>query len=140
MSSGGDVYEVLAQFRHGLRGFLRFSEQVCERHGCTPALYQLMLVLKTADVRGRPVDIGNMANALGLKHHSAAELVHRAAALGLVDKASDPDDARRTLVALSEKGRCAVRDLAVEHIAELKRIRVTAFDVLARLDDAGPPE
>lgn len=131
MSEFRDIYDVLAQWRRGLRSFLVFSERSCAQYGATPAMYQLMLVLKTAR---RPVDIQMAANALSLAHHSAAELVQKAAAAGFLDRSSDPSDARRSMLALSELGERTVAELAADHSRFLQRIRAESFDILKELD------
>jgi DNA-binding MarR family transcriptional regulator len=124
---------VLAQFRRGMRGFLRFSERVTRHAGATPALYQLMLAVHTHK-GAEPPDIGAVAGALGLKHHSAVELVQRGAALDLVSRSGDPGDARRALVSLTPHGTKTLVALVGLHKAELQRIRRDTFDVLRNLD------
>lgn len=126
-----DIYDVLAQWRRGLRSFLMFSERSCAQYGATPAMYQLMLVLKTA--RG-PVDIQMAATALSLAHHSAAELVQKAEAAAFVGRAADPADARRSMLSLTELGEQAVAALARDHAAFLRQIRAESFDILRELD------
>ncbi|MDQ2790413.1 MAG: MarR family transcriptional regulator, partial [Actinomycetota bacterium] len=39
-------FEALAQFRFGIRRYLRFSEDAVRRDGLTPQQYQLLLALK----------------------------------------------------------------------------------------------
>src|SRR4051812_19692595 len=39
-------FEALAQFRFGIRRYLRFSEETVRRDGLTPQQYQLLLALK----------------------------------------------------------------------------------------------
>ena len=39
-------FEALAQFRFGIRRYLRFSEETVRRHGLSPQQYQLLLALK----------------------------------------------------------------------------------------------
>ena len=74
-------YDKLLQLRDGLRRFLRWSAQQAEEAGVTPAQHQLLLV-----VRAHPSSptIGDVADHLMLRHHSAVELVDRAVAAGLV--------------------------------------------------------
>ena len=126
-----DIYDVLAQWRRGLRGFLVFSERSCAGHGATPAMYQLMLVLKTAR---RPVDIQMAATALSLAHHSAAELVQKTEAASFVSRSADPSDARRSMLTLTELGERTVAALAREHAAFLRQVRADSFDILHELD------
>src|SRR3954469_5011573 len=86
-------FEALAQFRFGIRRYLRFSEETVRRHGLTPQQYQLLLALK-----GFPgpewATVGELAERLQLRHHSTVELVNRAQGQKLVRRIPDPDDAR----------------------------------------------
>jgi DNA-binding MarR family transcriptional regulator len=87
-------YETLARFRHALRVFQRFSEDAARAAGLTPAQHQLILAVKGWAGDERPT-IGEVADVLQLKHHSAVELVQRAAAAGLVETVADREDGRR---------------------------------------------
>ena len=87
-------YRALASFRRALRGFLRFSEDAARAVGVTPAQHQLLLAIKGFPGDGSP-SVGELAEALQLRHHSAVELVDRAASAGLVRRIEDRDDARR---------------------------------------------
>ena len=57
-----------------------------------------------------------------MRHHSAVELVDRAAAAGLVRRTSDPQDARIVRVRLTPKGDRLVTDLTEAHLAELRHL------------------
>jgi DNA-binding MarR family transcriptional regulator len=76
-------FERLLQLRTGLRRFLRWSEAQARAAGVTPAQHQLLLA-----VRGHPdpdgPTIGEVADYLVLRHHSAVGLVDRAVTAGLV--------------------------------------------------------
>ena len=87
----------------------------------TPAQHQLLLV-----VRGhRPEDgptIGEAADHLLLKHHSAVELVDRAVRAGLLRRSVDRDDHRTVRLALTAHGARTVSSLSASHIEELRRM------------------
>jgi DNA-binding MarR family transcriptional regulator len=125
-------YQILSQFRHGLSRFLRFSEQTCQGFGCTPALYELMLAI-AVQPGGRAPDIGVAAATLGLRHHSAAELVKRAENAGFVERRRDPGDARRVLLVLTDAGKGILDDLVKHHVEELARTYERTFGVLEHL-------
>ncbi len=91
-------YRALARFRHALRVFQRFSEEAARAAGLTPAQHQLLLAIK-GWATDAPPTIGEVADVLQLKHHSAVELVQRAVTAGLVATAADPADARRQMLA-----------------------------------------
>src|ERR1700758_1837566 len=93
-------YEDLLALRTGLRRFLRWSEQEAEEAGLTPAQHQLLLAVRGhSDPRGPT--IGEVADYLLLRHHSAVGLVDRADAAGLVERVEDPDDRRVARVGLT---------------------------------------
>src|SRR5690242_21295374 len=93
-------FEALAQFRFGIRRYLRFSEETVRRHGLTPQQYQLLLALK--GFTGRDwATVGELAERLQLRHHSTVELVNRAQGQNLVQRSHDPDDARVVRVGLT---------------------------------------
>ena len=66
-------FQTLARFRRSLRTFLHFSEQAARQAGLTPSQHQLLLMIKGFD-QGQP-SVGDAAEWLGLRHHSAVELV-----------------------------------------------------------------
>lgn len=125
-----EEYRALASFRKALRMFLRFSEDAAREVGVTPAQHQLLLAIKGFGGDGAP-SVGDVADALQLKHHSTVELVDRAAAAGLVARLDDPDDARRHLLALRPEGERILARLSDLHRSELRRFRT---EVLAHLD------
>ena len=65
----------LLEFRTGLRRFLHWSEEQARAAGLTAAQHQLLLAVRGHD--GGPT-IGEVAEQLLLRHHSAVELVDRA--------------------------------------------------------------
>ena len=126
-------YRALAQFRAGLRHFLHFSEEAARDAGTTPAQHQLLLAIRGFAGSSAPV-VGDLADALQLRHHSAVELVDRAERAGLVVRTPDPDDLRRQHVALTPAGRRLLDQLSVVHRDELRRFRTQMVDLLAALD------
>jgi DNA-binding MarR family transcriptional regulator len=116
-----DDYRRLLSLRTGLRRFLRWSEEQARLVGLTPAQHQLLLA-----VRGHPGElgptIGDVAEALLLRHHSAVELVQRAEAAGLVSRIDDPEDGRVVRLSLSRRGRSALERLSSLHLEELERL------------------
>ena len=123
-------YRRLLELRTGLRRFLRWSERRAEEAGLTPAQHQLLLA-----VRGHAGDpsIGEVAEHLLLRHHSAVGLVDRAEAAGLVTRRRDADDQRIVHVALTERGEATLAALAAEHLEELERVGLIYRDLGADL-------
>jgi DNA-binding MarR family transcriptional regulator len=80
----GDFRELL-RFRDALRRFQRWSEGEAAAAGLTPAQHQLLLAVRGHD--GDPT-IGDVADHLMLRHHSAVELVDRAERAGVSSTSS----------------------------------------------------
>jgi len=112
-------YQALAELRHQIRRFLHFSEQAARRAGLEPRQHQLMLSLKGLPPTVRPL-IGELAQRLLIEHHSAVELVNRLARGGYVQRERDGKDRRAVLVSLTRKGEKILRDLSLDHRAELR--------------------
>jgi DNA-binding MarR family transcriptional regulator len=126
-------YQALARFRHALRAFLHFSQEVARQAGTNPAQYQLLVAIRGAEGPEAP-SVGELAEALMLRHHSAVELINRAQATGLVKRAGDPIDHRRQRVFLTELGAAKLSELAARHREELRRFREEGLAALTRLD------
>src|SRR5437764_5657669 len=122
--------QALARFRRALGNFLRFSEDAARRAGLTPSQHQLLLMVKGFD-QGQP-SVGDAAEWLGLRHHSAVELVDRAVSAGLVQREVDPVDARRQRLRLTGLGEAKLTALSALHRDELRRFRT---EVLAELEN-----
>lgn len=114
-------FEALARFRFGIRRYLRFSEETVRSHGVTPQHYQLMLALKGFPGRDWAT-VRELAERLQLRHHSVVELVDRAQAQGLVERAPHPEDARAVRVQLSGDGERLLGRLSALHRDELRRM------------------
>lgn len=125
-------YRALAEFRRTLRAFLHFSEEAAREAGITPAQYQLLVMIRGAPAGTVPT-IGDIADALRLRHHSAVELVDRAESGGLVRRHPDPADGRRQRLELTPAGTEKLDELATAHLDELRRLRQDGLDRLANL-------
>lgn len=111
-------YQSLAEFRHQIRRYLRFSDEAVRNSDLEPRQYQLLLALKglPSDARAR---IGDLAEQLQIQHHSAVELVDRLEAGGLVKRQRGTKDRREVLVQLTPAGEKMIRELVLHHRAEL---------------------
>ena len=86
-------YELLAELRHALRRFQRFSQEAARAAGLTPQQHQALLAIKGFPGRDY-VSIGELAERMQLRHHSAVGLVDRLARRRLVRRvASRPTGA-----------------------------------------------
>lgn len=115
-------FQRLSDFRHQLRCFLRYSEDLCRQHGLTALQYQLLL-----HIRGTPgrdwASVGELAERLQAKHHGTVALVDRCAEAGLVERRSDPSDRRVIQVYLLDEGVRLVELIAELHQPELQHLR-----------------
>lgn len=113
-------YEALAALRYALRQFLRFSEEAAAGEGLGPQQHQALLVIKGFPGREQ-VTIGELADKLQVRHHSAVGLVNRLTAEKLVSREIAPDDRRKVLVTLTNRGERILAKLSAAHRAELRR-------------------
>lgn len=124
------VYAQLLRFRRELRSFLRWSEQAARRNGLTPAVHQLLLAVRGGDRPGGAT-VGDVADALGIRHHSAVQLAHRAEELALVTRSRGLADHREVRLALTGKG-----EAQLAHLTRLHRPRISALaQLLAEVAD-----
>ena len=114
-------YEDLLTLRTGLRRIVRWSDQVAEEAGLTPAQHQLLIAIRGHRDRRGPT-VGEVADYLLLRHHSAVGLVDRAVAAGLVKRVRDAKDQRVVRLQLTSKGRTRLESLSELHRAELERL------------------
>lgn len=126
-------YQSLAEFRHALRVFLRFSEVAAREAGLTPAQHQLLLAVRGWPSPGRP-SIGELAERLQSTPQATLELARRAEEAGLVTLAPAPDDRRRQNVSLTRRGEISLDELSSAHRDELRRFRVEMDQLLRELD------
>src|SRR5665213_1933997 len=117
-------YAYLLELRTGLRRFLHWSEQQAKDAGLTPAQHQLLLAIRGHRGSNGPA-IGDVADQLLLRHHSAVELVDRAEAAGLIARSADPDHHRVVRLALTRKGAERLTRLASQHLDELAHLAPT---------------
>ncbi|MGQ0712050.1 MAG: MarR family transcriptional regulator [Rhodoferax sp.] len=127
---GKAEFEALADFRHRLRLFLRFSEELCNRAGIKPLQYQLLLQL--AGYPGRSwATVTELAQRLQAQHHGVVALVTRCETAGLVRRQTNTEDLRRVEIHLTDRGAACVDLLARQHAGELGRFLHYCGDITA---------
>jgi DNA-binding MarR family transcriptional regulator len=114
-------YEMLAAFRYALRQFLHFSEAAAHAAGITPQQHQALLAIKGFPGRDH-VTLGELAERLQLRHHSAVGLVDRLEAEKLLWRAPSAQDRRQVFVRLTHRGEKVLEKLSSTHSKQLKRI------------------
>jgi len=126
-------YRALARFRHVLARFLAFSEDAARKQGLQPRQHQALLAVR-GGADGRPITIGQLAERLLIRHHSAVGLVDRLAAAGLLVRASNASDRRKVAVSITAEGRRTLEALSAVHRAELRRLAPVLRDLLEEIE------
>ena len=125
-------FRAMAAFRHALRRFFAFSEEVLQSVGLTPQQYQALLAIR-AHAGPEPMTVGTLATRLFIRHHSAVGLVDRLEARGFVERRAAEHDRRLVCLELTLSGRKALNALASTHRAELMRLRPEVISLLESL-------
>jgi DNA-binding MarR family transcriptional regulator len=127
-------YRALAEFRYEVQRYLAFSDDAARSAGLHPGQYRLLLMVK-----GLPDDIeptiGNLAERLGLRHHSTVELVDRLEQRGLIYRERSDRHRSFVFVRISPKGESILRKLVASRKQELQKagpILVKALNTLTK--------
>ena len=131
-------YRRLLEFRTGLRRFLRWSEEQAQSAGVSPAQHQLLLAIR-GHPDGRGPTIGDVAEYLLLRHHSAVGLVDRTETAGLVRRRQDRDDHRIVRLHLTAGGAQTLHQLTAVTLEELARLSPHIRPVWAGLETPRGP-
>lgn len=94
----------IAEFRAGLRAFLRHSEHACRNWDLTPQRFQLLLAVKGASDGTERSSISTAADRLQLSPNSVTELCARAEEAGLIERAPSDDDRRVVFLRATPEG------------------------------------
>jgi DNA-binding MarR family transcriptional regulator len=124
-------YKALAEFRHQLRIFLAISEANAGRAGLTSQQYQALLAIKGLSAHGS-MAVGELANVLLIKPHTAVELVDRMTKLKLLQRSVDADDNRRVLLTLTKLGMQQLQKVAAINFRHLGGLKLHLSRVLKR--------
>jgi DNA-binding MarR family transcriptional regulator len=127
MPTDGQYRQLLA-FRTQLRRFDQWSRDAAAQHGLTHAQHQLLLAVRGSATPGGP-PIGEVAESLLVRPHTAGELVDRMANAGFVVRVPDEADHRKVRLRLTPEGERILRDLTSVHLEELRRLRPLLGDL-----------
>jgi DNA-binding MarR family transcriptional regulator len=131
-----DDYHRLLDLRTGLRRFRRWSERQAQAAGLTPTQHQLLLAVRGhPDPRGPTV--GDVADHLLLRHHSAVGLIDRAEAAGLVARTPDADNLSAIRLRLTDEGSRQLEALSELHLEELAHLVPTMHALWQALERDG---
>ncbi len=114
-------YRALAAYRQALRRFLHFSTEAARGAGMTQQQYQMLLAIK-ASPNPALLTIGQIAELMLVRHHSAVGLVDRLVRRNWLRRVADKTDARRVHVKLTAMGEKVLARLAAVHRDELRRL------------------
>lgn len=114
-------YQRLLAFRILLRRFDQWSARQALDSGLTHAQHQLLLAIR-GHANPRGPTIGELAEYLLVRHHTAVELANRTQELGLIARSRDRDDRRVVRLTLTAKGRRRIRSLSATHMDELRQL------------------
>jgi DNA-binding MarR family transcriptional regulator len=126
-------YRTLADFRYLIRRFLQFSQTAASLAGLTPRQHQAMLAIKGFPENRGPT-VGELAERLCIRHHSAVELIDRLVEADLCARAHDPEDRRRVMLCLTETAEAHLAALSAIHLEELRSLRLALLQILDGLD------
>jgi DNA-binding MarR family transcriptional regulator len=129
----GHDYQALARLEYQLRKCLSLGEVAARRRKLTPQQHQTLLAIKGFS-RELPISVGELATLLLVRHHTAVERMDRLSKLGLIDRAPDPDNARRVLVRLTPEGNRHLRRLSKIHAEQLSLAKSVLTGILKDID------
>lgn len=129
-------YSRLLEFRTAVRKFLKYSKTQAAQLGLTPTQHQLLLAIRGHQDEAGPT-IGDIAEHLLIRHHSAVELVDRAETAGLVRRRRDAKDHRVVRLATTRSGASKLERISVANLAELGRLGPEFQEVWRAIEQLG---
>jgi DNA-binding MarR family transcriptional regulator len=126
-------YRALAEFRLLMRRFTMFSEDAAREAGLAPQQHQALLAIKGFEKDEAPA-IGDLAERLAIKHHSAVGLVDRLEKAGHLRRCHDEADRRRVTLLLTASGEKILADLSATHRDELRMLTPSLKALFAKLE------
>jgi len=113
-------YRPLADFRFGLRKFLRFSKEFLVAEAkLTPEQYEALLAIKAFPGKNGLL-IGELSHRLQVKHHTAVSLAEKLVRRKLVARKRGTADRRKVYLRLTDSGATLLARLASRHRRELR--------------------
>ena len=129
-------YCALAQFRYLIRRFLHFSEEAARAEGLEPQQHQMLLAIQAksdSENGGHFPSVGQLAEALFIRHHSAVGLADRLEERGLAKRVRGDVNRREVQVRLTPEGAQKLKRLSNAHHAELRNSGPLLVESLAAL-------
>jgi len=123
-------YRHLAEFRYFLRHFLSFSEEAARAAALSPQQHQALLAIRGF---GGKLTVGELAERLAVKPHSAVGMADRLVESGLVIRKPGARDRRQVMLSLTQAGQRKLAKLSKAHREELKRLAPLLKPLLGEL-------
>ena len=125
-------YETLAALRYALRQFLRFSEEAALGVGIKPQQHQALLAIKGYPGRDA-ITVGELAERLQVRHHSAVGLADRLVRAGWARRRTEAKDRRQAYLSLTPRGQRMLEKLSAAHREQLRRVGPHLEELLKQL-------
>lgn len=113
-------YARLAGFRYAIRRYQNFSSKAAYVEGLTPQQHQALLAIRGN--LGANASVGQLAEQLCVRHHTAVGLTQRLEQAGFISRLSSEADRRSVVLALTAKGEAKLAVLTQVHRRELQQI------------------
>lgn len=130
-------YEALAAMRLAMRRLIAFSEAGARSHGVTAAQHQALLAIRGGLPGRQAITIGELADQLLLKHHSAVGLAARMVEAGLIRRERSAQDRRRIYLTLTPHGEALLDAVTGHNVDELRRASDAFLRFFRRLSPEG---
>jgi DNA-binding MarR family transcriptional regulator len=118
-----------------IRQFLQFSEDAARSEHLEPQQHQMLLVIRASGAPAGPT-VGEVAEQLIIRHHSAVGLADRLEERGLIVRSRPDDDRRHVRLRLTERGEEVLEHLSRSHHSELRKLGPELVAALSGLLEA----
>lgn len=112
-------YRALAAFRYQIRRFLHFSEMTARNEGLEPQQHQMLLGIRASLGEDGPT-VGELADFLMIRHHSAVGLLNRLVERGLAERVRGTTDRRQVRIRLTPAGDETLHRISALHHRQLR--------------------
>ena len=125
-------YQILAEFRHQLAGFLRRRKDAARAEGLQPQQYELLLSINGLE-RDKQPTIKELAGQLCLQHHTVVELADRLEKKGLLARDAFGADKRVVLLRVTPAGQRVLNRIVHFSFAQLREEAPQLIQSLRRI-------
>jgi DNA-binding MarR family transcriptional regulator len=113
-----------------MRDFLAFSEKSARDEGLTSQQHQALLAIRS-HAGSESMTVGELAECLLIKNHSAVELVGRLVERALVLRRESESDRRRVLLQLTTQGSRQLEAISRRNLRQLQETAEILSELLA---------